>query len=122
MNHCEYLRALHPDRSQIVDVEKTAVINFVGRNPPKTQAVGLVVQKLLQRIEAVRISLATVDDSQYFLQTGPYHITVLDQGRHSAPDDFLLPLALPHSCQVSVLTRRKVRDRGDNALQFQHVT
>ncbi len=122
MNDGEYFRALHPDRRQIVDVEKTPVIDLVGRNPPKTQAVSLIVQKLLQRVEAVWISLAAVDDSQYFLQTGPDHIAVLDQGRHSAPDDFLLPLPLPHSGQVGVLARRKVRDCRDNALQFQHVT
>src|ERR1700686_4140242 len=103
MNDGEHLRALHPDCSQIVDVEKPAVIDFVGRNPPETQPVSLVIQKLLQRVEAVWISLAAVDDSQNFLQTRSDYIAVLDQGRHSAPDDFLLPLSLPHSCQIRVL-------------------
>src|SRR5450755_818306 len=107
MNDGKYFRALDPDGSQIVDVKKTAVVDFVGGNSPKAQAVSLVVQNFFQWIEAVRISFAPVDDGQYFFQTRSDHIAVLDQGCHPAPDDFFLPLALPHSGQVGILARRK---------------
>ena len=36
MNDGEYFGALHPDRGQIIDVEKTAIVDFVGRDPPET--------------------------------------------------------------------------------------
>ena len=46
MNVGEHFRTFHPDRGQIVDVEKAAVVDFVRSDPPETQAIGLIVQKL----------------------------------------------------------------------------
>ncbi len=48
MNGGEYFRIFHPDGSQVVDVEKTAIVDFIGRNPPETQAIGLIVKQLFQ--------------------------------------------------------------------------
>ena len=122
MDDGEYFRALHPDRGQVVDVEKAAVVNFVGGDPPKTQAVSLVIQNLLQRIKAVRVSFAAIDDGQYFLQTRADHIAILHQGGQTAADDLFLALAFTDFGQVSVLAQGEMGDRSDNAFQFQHVT
>ena len=57
MNDGEHFRALHPDCGQVVDVEKAAIVDFVGSDAPKAQAIGLVIQDFLQGVEAVRIAL-----------------------------------------------------------------
>ena len=122
VHDAEYFRTLHPDCSQVVDVEKAAIVDFVGGNPPKTQSIGLVIQDLLQSVETVRLSFAAIDDGQYFLQTSAHGITVLDQGGQAAPNDLFLALSFPDFGQVSVLTQREMGDRGENAFQFQHMT
>ena len=122
VHDAEYFRALHPDCGQVVDVEKSAIVDFVGGNAPKTQAIGLVIQDFLQSVEAVRVSFAAIDDGQYFLQTSAHGITVLDQGGQTAADDLFLALSFPDFGQVSVLTQREMRDSGENALQFLDMT
>ena len=61
VDRCEYLRILHADCGQIVDVKKTAIINFVGGHAPEAQAICLLPEKALQPIKAPRIALFPVD-------------------------------------------------------------
>ena len=113
MNDAEYFRALHPDCGQVIDVEKSAIVDFVGGNAPETQAICLVIQDFLQSVKTVRVSLAAIDDGQYFLQTSAHDIAVLDQGSQTAANDLFLALAFTDFGQVSVFTQREMRDRGD---------
>ena len=43
VNAGEHFRVFHPDGSQVIDIEKAAVVDFIGRNPPETQAISLIV-------------------------------------------------------------------------------
>ena len=61
VNGSEHIGVFHPDGGQVVDVEKTAVVDFVGRDPPKTQAIGLIVEQALQIVETVGIAFGAVD-------------------------------------------------------------
>ncbi len=61
VNGGEYFRILHADGGQIVDIEKTAVVDFIGRDPPEAQSISLIVEQLFQLIETVRIAFAAID-------------------------------------------------------------
>ena len=52
------LRIIHPQAGQVVDVEKSAVIDFLGRNPPIRQPVSLRFQQPMQGVEAAGIAAA----------------------------------------------------------------
>ena len=49
-------RILHAQPDQIVDVEEAPVIDLLARHAPERQPVRLLLQQLVQRIEAPRIS------------------------------------------------------------------
>jgi hypothetical protein len=34
VNVIKHLRQFHANRREVIDVEETAIVNFVGRNPP----------------------------------------------------------------------------------------
>ena len=57
----EHVGILNSDGGQIVDVEKTAVVDFVGGNPPKAQPISLVVEEAFQMVETVGVAFAAVD-------------------------------------------------------------
>ena len=65
MNGGEHVRVFHPDGGQVVDVEKTAVIDFIRRHSPEAQAIGLIVKEAFQAIETVWIAFGAVDGSQH---------------------------------------------------------
>ena len=50
----ENLRQFHPDRGQIVDVKKAAVIDFFRRHAPEGEPIGLIVQQSIEPIETAR--------------------------------------------------------------------
>src|ERR1700688_2299820 len=57
----EHFRQFHPDRCQIVYVEKAAIINFFGCDAPECEAIRLRVEQLVQTIEAARITRPSVN-------------------------------------------------------------
>ena len=67
MGRFENLRQFHPDRREIVDVEEAAVIDFLRRHAPEGEPVRLLVQQLVERIEAARIAGRAVDLRQRLL-------------------------------------------------------
>ena len=67
VNGGEYVGVFYPDRGQVVDVEKTAVVDFVGRDPPKAQTIGLIVEQASPGIETVGIAFAAVDRGQHLV-------------------------------------------------------
>src|SRR3977135_3213667 len=61
VSRIEDFRQFHPDRGQIVDVEETAVINLLRRDPPEREPIRLVVQEGIERIETARIARDAID-------------------------------------------------------------
>ena len=49
-------RVFHPQRGELVDVEEAAVVDFLGRDAPVRQAVRLLVQQPIERVEAARLA------------------------------------------------------------------
>ena len=56
----KYFSLLHPDRSQIVDIEKPAVVDFVSGNTPETQTISLIGEDALECVKAGRVALASI--------------------------------------------------------------
>ena len=52
----ENFRQFHPDGGQIVDVEKSPVIDFLRRDAPESEAIGLIVQERVERVETARVA------------------------------------------------------------------
>ncbi len=53
----EDLRVLRPQAGQLVDVEEPAIVDLLRGDPPIGQPVDLVLQQLVQRVEAPGVSL-----------------------------------------------------------------
>src|SRR2546429_5062808 len=78
MSGLEDRRLFHAQRGQLVDVEEAAIVDVVGRHAPRREAKDLRREQLVQRIEARRITGATVE-LLHFLFDATY-----DLGRTSA--------------------------------------
>src|SRR5436190_12090808 len=66
VNGIENLWQFDPNRSQLIYVEKTAVIDFFSRDAPKRESIRLRVEQFIQRIETARIARLSVDLRQSF--------------------------------------------------------
>src|SRR5438046_9498808 len=64
MNSVEDLGKLNPDRRQIINIKKAAVINFLRGDPPKCDPVRLRIEQLIEGIEAARVARFAVDPRQ----------------------------------------------------------
>ena len=56
MRRVEHLRQFHPDRGEIVHVEEAPVVDLLGRDAPEGETIRLIVQELIERIEAPRLA------------------------------------------------------------------
>ena len=56
VHQLQHRRLLDADRRQVVDVEEAPVVDLLGGDAPEAQAVGLVAQQRLERVEAARIA------------------------------------------------------------------
>ena len=59
---------LHADGRQLVDVEKPAIVDLVRGHAPIGEPVGLVLQQLVQQIEAPRVPLHAVKERHILLK------------------------------------------------------
>src|SRR6266853_5262674 len=57
----EDCRLLHADTRQLIDVEEAAVIYLVGCNSPKGEPIVLLLEEVVQRHEAVRLTGPTAE-------------------------------------------------------------
>src|SRR5882672_1293328 len=117
----EYIGIFHANGGEIVDVEKTAIVDFIGCNPPKTEAIRLIVEETFQVVETVGVAFAAVDFRQNLIQGGFEDCTAINQACDPALDNFLFPLTFPYLGQVGILPRRQVGQGGEYALEFEQV-
>ena len=50
----EDLDFFHAQSGQIIDIKKTPVVYFIGRNPPESQAIWLLFQQQVEQVKAFR--------------------------------------------------------------------
>src|SRR5256885_17239708 len=53
-------RQLHPNRGQVVDIKETAIIDLFRRDPPEGEAISLIAEQGIERVETARIARVAV--------------------------------------------------------------
>ena len=105
MRVVENLRQFHPDRGQIVDVEETPVIDFLRRHPPESEAISLVGEQGIERVEAARVARGAVDDGEGFFDRFLHRRRFLAAALQPALDDFLFPRPLRDPLRIVSVRR-----------------
>src|ERR1700722_2407279 len=121
MDGSEDIGIFYPDSSQIVDIKKTPIVDFIRRNPPKTQPICLIVKQTLQIVKAMWVALDPVHGTQHMLYRCPHDFTAVDQCDEPAFDNLFFSLPFPHLCVIGVLTRRQMGQRCEYAFQFEQM-
>ena len=112
------LRQFHANGCEIVDIEKPAVVDFLRGDAPKSEAIRLIVQERVQRVETACVPGGSID----FLQRGVDRFAHL--GRflatpfQSSLDDFLFACAFGDSLGIALRPARQIFERRQNALQL----
>ena len=118
MRGIEHFRQFHPDCRQIIHVEKAAVINFLGCDPPECEAIRLGVEQFVEPVKAARITWAPVHLGQSFLDRA------LDLGRflttplQAALYDFFFARALSNFFRINLSAARQIFERSQNTLKL----
>src|ERR1700740_2916700 len=92
----KHLCLFHPDRSEIVDIEKPTVVDFVSGNTPETQTISLIGEDALECVKAARVALASIYMVQRRAQTHTGCVTAFDEPCQPPLDDVPFSLALPN--------------------------
>src|SRR3954462_9482191 len=112
MNRVENFWQLHPNRSQIIYIEKAAVIDFLRSDAPKSQAIRLRVQQFVELIETALVTRIPVDLCERFFDCLLY-LRRLGTTTFQPPfDDFLLSRALCDPLRVGFGAFRQILKCG----------
>ena len=118
MNRVKYFWQLNANRRQIIYVEKTAIIDFLGSDTPKRQPKRLRIKQLIQCVETARIAWLPVDLSQRpfdcLLHLRRFPATALQ----TSLDDLLLADAFCNPLWIGFGASRQIFECSQNALQF----
>ena len=79
MSGGKYMRILHAQADQVVDVKEAPVIDFFSGNPPVGETVHLGFQQAMQAIEAARAFRGPVALLNGFFGQLPYFRYFMDQ-------------------------------------------
>ena len=112
---------LHTDGREFVDVEEAAVVDFVRRDAPERQAIGLIEQQSVEQIKAARVAGFAVEEPHILSHEFRDPRRTLQQRVQSPMDDFAFATTLGDFFGVGFRARRQVTDRGEDALVFAHV-
>ena len=63
MRRLKHLRILSPDSDEFGNIEEAPVVDALARSPPESELVRLLVQEIVQGVEAGRIALDSVKAS-----------------------------------------------------------
>src|SRR5512147_2464251 len=114
----EHIDIFHPDRTEIVDVEKPAVIDLIGSDLPERQPVNLLPQKLVEHIEAFGFARDPVEYVYIFCDESLHFGAVGAEISETPFDDFLFAIPLGHPFSAGLDIRGKISQSGDNAQEF----
>ena len=71
MRRLENVFSLHVQRARSLTSKKRAVVDLIRSHPPVRQAVALVLEQFLEKVETARIARLTVEFDQRLLQLPP---------------------------------------------------
>ena len=118
MRRIEDLRQFHPDRGEIVHVEETAVVDLLRGHAPEGEAIGLIVEQQIERIETSRLARRAVD-LRHGLRDRVLHLRrFVAAPLEPALDDFFLADAFRDAFRIGLRAARQIFQRGNDALEF----
>ncbi len=88
------LVAFHAERCELVDIEKAAVVDLVGSDAPKRQAVWLFVKNLMQQVKALRFTGFAIEIGNQRVDVLADNFVVARQRRQPSLDDFIFAQSL----------------------------
>src|SRR5918996_3440631 len=121
MNGGEDLRLFDPDGRQMVDIKKPPVVNLVRGHSPIAQTVSLVCQQGLEGVETPWVAPLTVHECDHLLDRLTHGRAELCESCQAPFRDLLLALTNAHSLRISIAALRQELQRGDDALELDHV-
>ncbi len=93
MHALKDLRVLDADRGHLIDVEKPAVVDLVGRDSPIAEPIGLLVEKRFQAIETGRFAAAAVElEERRGQRVANFRACTDDDRRQTPPRNLLLAI------------------------------
>ena len=101
------LRQLHPDGRKIVHVEKAPVIDLLRRDPPEREAIRLIAEECIERIEAARIARRPVDDREGFFDRFLHRGRFLAATLQPTLDHLLFPRPLGDALRIGLGAARQ---------------
>src|SRR5262249_47930594 len=114
----EDLRVLDPNGGEVVNVEKTPVVDFLARHLPVRQAMAALAEHGVEAIEAPAVSGRAIEDLEVLLDEGGDDWRCRRQRRQPALDHLLFAAALEHLGAVSLGALRQMLDGGEDGLQL----
>ena len=111
-------RQFHADGCEIVDVEEAAVVDFLRRDAPESEPIGLIVQERVERVETACVPGGAVDFLQRCVDRLAHLRRFLATPFQAPLDDFLFACAFGDSFGIALRPARQIFERGQNALQF----
>src|SRR5215472_9841439 len=117
----EDFRIFDANRGQVVDVEKSSIVDLVHRDPPEAEAIRLTVQQAFQPVKASRIPSLTVHFFERLANRNLRLRTGRDQCSEPSLHDLLLALALVNFRFVGLGGVRQMAQGGDDALQLRNI-
>ena len=111
-------RQFHPNRGEIIDVKKPAIINFFRGNPPERQPVGLRVEQLIECVKAACGPRLSVDLPQRIFDCLLHFRRLRATAFQTALDDFLLADALRDAPWIGFSVPRQILERSHDALEL----
>ena len=106
MDGVEYSLVLDANRGQVVDIEKPAVVDFVGRDSPIRQAIPLFVEQFFELVETFWIAFFAVQLLNRAVERGSHVGRISQQLIDSLPGDFLLAIPFFHCLGVATCARQ----------------
>ena len=114
----EDCRVLHPYSGQIVDVEEPPVVDLLSCDAPVGKPEGLAAQKVVQKVEALRLAFNAVENRDVPFYVAPYLRAFPVKIRQTPFRDLLLPVPLGHKLRRGLRVGRQVDERGVYAEQL----
>ena len=108
-----------PDGGQFIDVEKSPIIDLLRRHTPGREPVTLFVQQSVEFVEACRQTFRAVIGRHVGQDMRMHFPAIHDHRSQPSPDNFCFPIALGDFFRNTFPARRQMRQRGQNALQFE---
>src|SRR6266511_2063734 len=105
----------------MVEIEKWAVINLLGRDAPERRAVGLGGDQSVEQVEAAWIADRAIEQRDRRIERDARLGASLIEGGDPPLDHFLLAQALGQFVRVGLGAWRQVAERRQDALQLDHM-